>query len=281
MTVTLVQPYDRAWPSYFERIKAFLESGAGDVGCMIEHVGSTAIPGMTAKPIIDVDIVAEQGAFAAIKERLEALGYTHQGDLGLLGREAFDLVDAGSKATLPAHHLYVCERGVHELRKHLAFRDFMRQHAEWRERLSRLKRELCVKHKNDRQAYMDGKAKMVEEITKLAIEDSEHVHGQGLEAPNGAPTVTSEASHVLTVHVDCDPIIPECGYRCGRCLREMRSVIEGMQGVSKLYVEGHGEDARVVIEYDACAVTGDQLMRALRGLPSFYKGFFVPALLET
>ena len=173
MTVTLVRPYDPTWPLHFGQIKTFLESGLVDVDRTIEHVGSTAIPGMMAKPIIDIDIVITQGTFSKVKERLEALGYIHRGDLGVAKREAFGLVDGEAKARLPEHHLYVCEKGVHELRKHLAFRDFMRHHPEWRERLNRIKRELCVKHNNDLQAYIDGKAATVEEITKLAMESSE------------------------------------------------------------------------------------------------------------
>ena len=173
MTVTLVQAYNPAWPSHFQQIKAFLESSLLDVNCAIEHVGSTAIPGMMAKPIIDIDVVITPGTFPKVKGRLEVLGYVHQGDLGIPRREAFDLLDLEAKARLPKHHLYVCEDGVHELRKHLAFRDFMRQHRKWREKLNRLKRELCVKHDNDRQAYIDGKADMVEEITKLAMRSSE------------------------------------------------------------------------------------------------------------
>ena len=81
-------------------------------------------------------------------------------------------------------------------------------------------------------------------------------------------------------HVDCKPIIPECGYECGKCLKEMRSIIEAMQGIAKLYIERSGEDTRIVVEHDAWSVTTDQLMQALRTLPSFYKGFFVPSLLE-
>jgi len=175
MKVTLVQPYDPEWPSHFQQIKAFLKPGVGDVNCAIEHVGSTAIPGMMAKPIIDIDVVITPGTFPTVKRRLEVLGYVHQGDLGLPKREAFDLVDGEAKARLPEHHLYVCEDGAYELRKHLAFRDFMRQNPEWRERLNRLKRELCMKYNNDRQAYMDGKAAMVEEITELAMAGSEQM----------------------------------------------------------------------------------------------------------
>lgn len=177
MSVTLVQPYDPAWPSQFEQMKAFLEAGLLDVDCVIEHVGSTAIPGMVAKPIIDIDVVIAPGAFPAVKARLEALGYVHQGDLGIPEREAFDLVNPDARSRLPDHHLYVCEDGAHELRRHLAFRNFMRRHPEWRERLSRLKQELCIAHENDRQAYMDGKADMVKEITNLAMERSDPAAG--------------------------------------------------------------------------------------------------------
>ncbi|HUW62229.1 MAG TPA: GrpB family protein [Candidatus Bathyarchaeia archaeon] len=173
MTVTLVQPYDPAWPAWFQQIKTFLESGLVDVACTIEHVGGTSIPGMVAKPIIDLDIVTPPGAFPTIKAQMETLGYVHLGDLGLPGREAFDLADAETRGRLPEHHLYVCEDGSYELRKHLAFRDFMRQHPEWRDRLNRLKQDLCIQHNNDRQAYIDGKADMVEKITQLAMENSE------------------------------------------------------------------------------------------------------------
>lgn len=193
MTVTLVQPYDPAWPSHFQKVKAFLEPGVAGVNCVIEHVGSTAIPGMMAKPIIDIDIVIASEAFPKVKGRLEVLGYVHRGDLGIPKREAFDLVGVEAKARLPEHHLYVCEDGAYELRKHLAFRDFMRQHPEWRERLNLLKRELCVKHNNDRQAYIDGKANMVQEITTLAMESSEQMHGEA--TSKSARSAASEASH--------------------------------------------------------------------------------------
>lgn len=173
MTVTLVQPYDFAWPSHFEQIESFLRSGLADLPLAIEHVGSTAVLGMTAKPIIDIDIVIAAGSFPAIKEQLAILGYLHQGDLGIPQRDAFDLQDPEAQANLPDHHLYVCQEGVYELRKHLAFRDFMRCHSQWRQRLNQLKQELCVKYNNDRQAYIDGKASMVEEITKLAMDGFE------------------------------------------------------------------------------------------------------------
>lgn len=173
MDITLVRPYDPAWPSQFERMKAFLEPSLAGIAHGIEHVGSTSIPGMVAKPNIDIDIVIAAEDLLTVIEGLDALGYLHQGDLGIPKREAFDLRDAQIKASLPAHHLYVCEAGAYELRKHLLFRDFMKQHPEWRERLNRLKLELCMAHSNDRQAYIDGKAGMVQEITRLAMPELE------------------------------------------------------------------------------------------------------------
>jgi len=173
MTVTLVQPYNPDWLQWFEQVKEFVVAALEGIPHTIEHVGSTAVPGMTAKPIIDLIIVTEPGAFGAIKERLQSLAYIDRGDLGITGREAFGLTDAEAKSRLPAHHVYVCEQGAAELRKEVAFRDFLRRQPEWLAMLSALKRSLCEQHANDRQAYMDGKADLVLRITKLALGESE------------------------------------------------------------------------------------------------------------
>lgn len=170
--VTLVQPYDPAWPRWFETLRAYLAPGLAGLACAIEHTGSTAIPGMVAKPIVDVIIAIAPGSFPSVAARLLRLGYRPRGDLGIEGRQAFELMDAGALVALPAHHLYVCEHGAQELRKQLAFRDFMRGHPCWRERLSRLKWELCVAHANDRQAYIAGKDALVREITALALAEA-------------------------------------------------------------------------------------------------------------
>jgi GrpB-like predicted nucleotidyltransferase (UPF0157 family) len=170
--VTLVQRYNPAWPQWAEAIKSYLETGLGGLEHYVEHTGSTAIPGMTAKPIIDLIIAIAPGSFEAVKERLEALGYRHRGDLGIAGREAFELMDAETLLALLAHHLYVCELGAYELRKQVAFRDFLRREPAWRERLSHHKWELCLRYGNDRQAYIDGKDAMVQEITALAMAEA-------------------------------------------------------------------------------------------------------------
>lgn len=166
--MALIEEYDSVWPSWFGQVKARIEEQLQGIPHTIEHVGSTAVPGMAAKPIIDIDVVIEHGALPAIIGRLGNIGYLHRGDLGISGREAFDLADLAA-GQLPPHHLYVCERDNNALQEHLAFRDFMRLHPEWCQRLSDLKRQLCGESGNDRQAYIDGKSSLVREITRLAV----------------------------------------------------------------------------------------------------------------
>ena len=171
----LVKAYNPDWPSWFASIKAFVESALVEVPYLIEHVGSTAIPGMTAKPIIDIDLIVDRPVFPLVKDRLAVIGYFHQGDLGIPEREAFKLTDQRVIQSLPPHHLYICIAGAAALRDHLCFRDFMRAHRAWVQRLSRHKERLCAQHDNDRQAYMDGKSDMVREITALALSASPQV----------------------------------------------------------------------------------------------------------
>lgn len=168
-SVTLVQPYNPEWPSWFERMKAFLEPALTGVPHRIEHVGSTAVPGMTAKPIIDILLMVDRPVFPQAKDRLATLGYIHQGDLGITDREAFDLADEVAKGSLPYHHLYVAIEGTTAPREQLCFRNFLRAHPEWVERLSKHKVQLCERYDNDRQAYINGKSAMVREITALAL----------------------------------------------------------------------------------------------------------------
>ena len=77
-------------------------------------------------------------------------------------------------------------------------------------------------------------------------------------------------------HLDCSPIIAECGFKCAKCIKEMESVFGKIKGVSKFYREGDG----VVVEYDSAMVTVAQLIDVFKGLPSFYRGFFIPTVIE-
>src|SRR5256885_17161596 len=91
----IIMPYDSQWPVVFESLKQVYQSMMNDIVIAIEHVGSTAVPGLASKPIIDIDLVipSREQLFEAIL-RLAALGYHHQGDLGVPGREAFSRKDA-------------------------------------------------------------------------------------------------------------------------------------------------------------------------------------------
>jgi hypothetical protein len=77
-------------------------------------------------------------------------------------------------------------------------------------------------------------------------------------------------------HLDCTPIIPACGFNCGKCIEEMTSVFGRTPGVSRFYREGSG----VVVEHDADVISVEQLMHIFRGLPSFYRNHFVPSVME-
>jgi GrpB-like predicted nucleotidyltransferase (UPF0157 family) len=166
--VPLVQPYDPQWATWFLELHALLGRTLAGHFYAIEHVGSTSVPGMVAKPIIDIDIVMREGQFERIKCYLAPLGYEHQGDLDVAGREAFQL-NGPLKDTLPRHHLYALYPDAPELKRHLAFRDYLRTHPDEARRLSEHKLELAARFNNDRALYIEGKAAMVLEIIDAAL----------------------------------------------------------------------------------------------------------------
>lgn len=169
MTVTLVESYNSCWPDWFNEIKKYLGKAVDDACLRIEHVGSTSIPGMTAKPIIDIIIVIKLERWQKVKSLLEEIGYFHNGDQGIPQREVFIPGETGLRTSLPDHHLYVCPETSPELRKETAFRDYLKEHHTERVRLSDLKWQLAEKYKNDKYPYMDGKDAMVKEITTRAL----------------------------------------------------------------------------------------------------------------
>ena len=122
----VVLPYDEGWKEGFRKIEAELRAALGDLALCIEHVGSTSVPGLAAKPIIDIDVViGDRAALRPVIDALQRIGYRHEGDLGIRDREAF-AYDEERKAHLPKHHLYVCPADSRELARHLRFRDRLR-----------------------------------------------------------------------------------------------------------------------------------------------------------
>lgn len=83
-----------------------------------------------------------------------------------------------------------------------------------------------------------------------------------------------------TFHLDYIPIIPDCQFKCAKCIQEIQSILGEMQGVDKSYTDGEGKETKLIVEHNPSSVTVEQLMDKLGSLPSFHKGFFVPELLE-
>ena len=82
-------------------------------------------------------------------------------------------------------------------------------------------------------------------------------------------------------HLDCTGVIPECEFKCEQCLKEIHSVLGEIQGVNKSYLDDEPEESKIIVEHDSSKVSVEHLMETFRGLPSFYKGFFVPEMLES
>ena len=149
----------------FSAIRAELEVAMGELALRIEHVGSTSVEGMSAKPCIDVDVVIpDRTCLKAAIERLASIGYVHEGNLGIEGREAFCYT---GKPHLQLHHLYVCPADSEELHRHLVFREFLRQNPEAVKRYSTVKEQAARLFPEDIEGYMGYKAPCIEELYRL------------------------------------------------------------------------------------------------------------------
>lgn len=160
-----VLPYDSTWKSDFEKIKREIESAVGDLIVGIEHVGSTSVEGMSAKPCIDIDVVIKDyTVFDAVVRGLERIGYIHEGDLGIKDREAFRYSD---KPHLRTHHLYVCPQDSNELHRHITFRDYLRAHPKAAEKYSTVKETAAKRYPDDIDGYIACKSPCIEELYRL------------------------------------------------------------------------------------------------------------------
>jgi GrpB-like predicted nucleotidyltransferase (UPF0157 family) len=160
--------YDPNWPTLFNELRDRVAAVLGDLAMVIEHVGSTSIPGCSAKPIIDMDVViASRADLSPTIALLATLGYVHQGDLGIAGREAF-----AAPANTPPHHLYVCDTQNEQYRRHILFRDYLRAHPEEVQAYNALKQRLAQQFWYDRDAYARGKDEFVATILQRAAKET-------------------------------------------------------------------------------------------------------------
>jgi GrpB-like predicted nucleotidyltransferase (UPF0157 family) len=159
-----VVDYDPHWPALFETLRAEVAGALGNLALAIEHVGSTAVPGLAAKPIIDMDVLLRSASDLSVcMERLAALGYEHRGDLGIPEREAF-----AAPPGRPTHHLYVCPPESREFRRHVALRNYLRTHPSDARSYGELKRSLAIRYRDERSAYADGKREFIESLLRTA-----------------------------------------------------------------------------------------------------------------
>ncbi len=163
-----VVPYNPQWKKAFEAESQRIAKALASNLVVIHHIGSTAIPHIYAKPIIDflievkdINLVTEQ------TPAMVALGYEAMGEYGLVGRRYFRKEDPPGIRT---HHVHIYEIYSPEIERHLAFRDYMIAHPEEAQQYSQLKQELAQKYPEDIEGYMDGKDEFVTRIERKAIQ---------------------------------------------------------------------------------------------------------------
>lgn len=159
----VVEKWNPKWKDEFERIVDSLGEDVIYNSIKIEHVGSTSVEGLSAKPIIDLDIVIENDKFEIIKRLLNDKGYKYEGDLDIEGREAFSY---SGKEELMTHHLYVCPKDSKELFKHITFRDFLKNNPALASEYSKVKEQAAVLYPYDIDKYMEFKTEIIEKIYK-------------------------------------------------------------------------------------------------------------------
>lgn len=151
--------YDPRWQQDFRRVRSDLREALVGVGVRdIEHVGSTAVPGLAAKPVIDVDIVVPADAVDAAIAALQRVGYVHLGEMGVPDRHAFEV------PTSPRRNVYVTVEGCVALRNHLAVRDALRTDAAARKAYGSLKMRLSEREWEDTDQYVSAKSAFLQRI---------------------------------------------------------------------------------------------------------------------
>ena len=128
----------------------------------IEHVGSTSVLGLSAKPIIDIDVVIRDCSLLDdVVAALGKIGYRHEGNQDVVGREAFKY---NGKEHLQKHHLYVCPQDSPELKRHITFRDYLRSHPEAVQEYGRVKEEGAALYPYDIERYIAHKSPFIQRI---------------------------------------------------------------------------------------------------------------------
>lgn len=164
----VVEPHNPDWARKFDQESRQILRVLGPAGVAIHHIGSTAIPGIYAKPIIDILVEAiSVDAVDSRTEAMAALGCEAMGEFGLPRRRYFRK-DNG--AGIRQYQVHAFAAASMDIARHIAFRDFLRTHSELAQQYSELKRRLATQHRWDIQGYMDGKDSFIKETERLGVE---------------------------------------------------------------------------------------------------------------
>lgn len=172
----LIASYDPDWPRRYDAEAAVLQSALGRLAVRIEHVGSTSVPGLAAKPIIDIQIsVASLARLDRFTTPLVSVGYVHVPDPD--PDPEFERVYPHFRrpaAGVASHHVHLCVAGSEMERRHLSFRDYLRDHEGAAEQYAQLKKRLAAQYgletQDARQEYTAAKGPFIESIVRCAID---------------------------------------------------------------------------------------------------------------
>lgn len=169
----VIVKHNPEWINQFEQIKEKLSQSLMGISVNIEHVGSTSVPQLDAKPIIDIDIIYYQVFdFERIKNNLESFGYYHNGNQDIEGREVFKRNAKQDDEILDkiSHHLYVCKNDSEELRRHILSRDYLRKNEIARDFYQNLKYQIAEEANQDRKLYAQLKQLKANSFIDFIIE---------------------------------------------------------------------------------------------------------------
>lgn len=164
----IILPYHPAWPAAFTAAARNITTALADALRAIHHIGSTSVPNLPAKPIIDILVVTPD--LAALDRRaphMESLGYQVMGEFGIPGRRYFRRFNPAGDRT---HHVHAFQAGSPHITRHLAFRDYLRAHPAAATEYGQLKQRLATAHPHDPEAYMDGKDPFIKQTEAQALQ---------------------------------------------------------------------------------------------------------------
>jgi GrpB-like predicted nucleotidyltransferase (UPF0157 family) len=175
----LIEKYSSNWVKDFTVLKREIENVLNGINCTIEHIGSTSVPNLDSKPIIDIDIIyLNQTDFEKIKSGLEKIGYSHNGNQGIEDRDVFKRNEKQQSEILDIikHHLYVCSVRSKALERHILSRNFLKKNDWARLQYQQMKYELAEKANQNRKIYAELKELNVNDFIDSIIEQEKRAN---------------------------------------------------------------------------------------------------------